>query len=73
LEKELVDALTSGEHGRPRYLTLFVVLERIPAQDIPDGRILADGRNPRAELQLLIAEAHFKAMNARLPPEVWLH
>jgi hypothetical protein len=39
---------------------------------VPEGPLVTDGRNPLARLQLPVAEAHFEAMNALLPVEVWL-
>jgi predicted membrane-bound spermidine synthase len=39
---------------------------------VPDGPLVTDVHNPLARLQLPVAEAHFEAMNALLPVEVWL-
>ncbi len=39
---------------------------------VPDGLLVTDGHNPLARLQLPVAEAHFEAMNALLPVDVWL-
>jgi hypothetical protein len=41
-------------------------------QNVPDGALVTDERNPLARLQLPVAEDHFAAMNKLLPPEVWL-
>jgi predicted membrane-bound spermidine synthase len=41
-------------------------------QQVPDGDIITDSRNPLAQLQLPIAEEHFEGMNKLLPLEVWL-
>lgn len=42
-------------------------------EQVPDGRLVTDARNPLARLQLTIAERHFVAMNELLPLEVWLN
>jgi spermidine synthase len=41
-------------------------------QDVPNGPIIEDWRNPLARLQLAISESHFRAMQELLPKEVWL-
>jgi spermidine synthase len=42
-------------------------------QRVPDGPVINDSLNPLGRLQLPVAEAHFEAMNALLPIEVWVH
>ena len=51
-----------------RALEAWEVLE-----NVPEGPIVTDEHNPLTRLQLPTAEEHFMAMNALLPPEVWLH
>ena len=41
-------------------------------RDVPAGAIVTDAHNPLARLQLPVAQAHFRAMRAMLPPAAWL-
>lgn len=40
---------------------------------MPQGSVLTDAMNPLTRLSLSVAEEHFVAMNALLPPGVWLN
>lgn len=60
-ESEITEGLVRGTAAWP-------VLEQVP-----DGPLITDARNPLARLQLPIAEKHSAAMNELLPLEVWLN
>jgi MFS family permease len=40
-------------------------------QQVPDGELITDARNPLGRMQIPIAEKHFTAMNELLPVELW--